>query len=245
MPAIGKFDDDEDETSYKPIEVKDKFIPERGNTGFFSISTEISEIKKITKNLREKEDDKSLETKSKKKVERSLSFEAVAELPRKEIARPLSVGLRPEFHASSPYTLLRRIMSAPPKIRASVNRNDCLMIVSKAKTPKPIDVPPANDFPHNFETLRNLNKKVAEDAERRQKSFNQSRKEMGMLPVAPDGYLPNSIIVALYKELKKEEKPVEEETDWKPKGLTQQQLEELEEYNKRVSYTCHIYCLGD
>jgi len=56
---------------------------------------------------------------------------------------------------------------------------------------------------------------------------------MGMLPIAPDGYLPNSIIVALYKELKKTTPVEEKDEDWKPKALTEEQLEELEENEKR------------
>lgn len=232
IASVESNDDDENDVDYKPQESRDRYNPERGNTGFFSIRSEVSDIKKLTAQLKQKDED--IETKGVTKVERSLSLETENESPHKVIARPLSVGLRPEFHNTSPYALLRRILSAPPKFRSSKHRSEVGEFrMAKAKKLKPICVSAAADFPSNAETLRNLNKNMTEDMDRRQKSFNERRKEQGMLPIAPDGYLPNSIVVALYKELKKEEEPTEEE-EWKPKMLTQQQLDELEEYSKRV-----------
>ena len=238
IPAIGldDYDDDnDDDTAYKPKGTGDKFVRERGSTGFFSISTEVSDIKKITTKLREEKDDDTESFSAKAKAERSLSLESEVGFTPRETIRPLTAELELDAFNYPSESDFRRILSAPAKIRVPIfaARNRKSMV----KFLKPIDVPPASDFPHNFRTIRDLNRQITADSDDRQKSFNENRRAMGMLPVAPDGYLPNSIIVALYKELEKEAPVVEEEKEWRPKSLTQKQLEELEEYDKKVWYS--------
>ena len=229
-------DDDDDENGYRPKERSDKFFSERGNTGFFSISTDVSNIKRLTAELKEKEKEKTEDGNT--EPESLPSFKSEQNFPLRETARPLSVGLRADIYHNPPYSLLRRILSAPPKIRVpelTINRK------SMVKYLKPIDVPKASDFPQNTLTLRNINRETAADADNHQGLFNENREAMGMLPIAPDGYLPNSIIVALYKELKKTTPVEEKDEDWKPKALTEEQLEELEENEKRVLYFTIIF----
>ena len=238
IPAIGSSEDheDEDESSYKPENTRDQFIPDRGNTGFFSISSGVTDIRKMTSKLKEKDNDDNRAGIKLFKKERSLSNSSESEPSRKDFARPLSVGLRPEFHSNGPYATLRRILSAPPKFRVFTDDREAITRdLPKAKALRPIYVEPASDFPSCSETLRSLNRKITVDADSRQESFNLSRKERGILPVAPDGYLPNSVVVALYKELKKENVAVEEQ-EWQPKELTQQQLDELEEHKRGVRF---------
>ena len=235
MPPIGTEATKDDEEDYTPLEGRDNFQrSERGNTDFFSISTENSYIKKLTKDRKERETQKKTEMWDKmKKKERSQSLTSDIVTPVEESTRPLSVAMLPEFHTNSPYSLLRRILSAPPKMKVP-KLGLTGDIGPKHPVIPAIEVPPAKDFPSNFETLRNLNRKISEKVDAPDTSFNTNRKENGMLPVAPDGYLPNSVIVALYKELKKEE-PVKEEKEWKCVPLTQEQLDELEAFYKRVS----------
>ncbi|XP_065064504.1 WD repeat-containing protein 97-like isoform X2 [Rhopilema esculentum] len=220
--------DDEDEEQYTPYEARDSYKPDRNNTGFFSISTEPSDIKKMATKLKELDTEKKETNNCKTENERSLSWSSEFGSRNREMTRPLSVGLRPDIHERSQLVLLRRILSAPPKFKSFKNLTDIKKGSDAVEVgTRIIEVPLAPDFPSNFETLRNLNRSITD----RQKTFNENRKARGMLPVAPDGYLPNSIIVALYKELKKEEKV--EEKEWKPKQLTEKQLEELETFKKR------------
>ena len=237
IPAIGLSEDDDDnadddETAYKPKQVGGTFVPEPSNKGFFSVSADVSDIKKFTAQLRENEDNKEEKLNDKIKSERSRSIDSQPRFLWEETTRPLSAELRAEFYPNSSYVLLRRILSAPAKIRVpefAANRKPSVKFL------KPIDVPPVSDFPENLQTLRNVNKKITADVDTQAESFNKNRKAKGLLPIAPDGYLPNSIIVALYKELKKEEPAEEkEEEDWKPKGLTQEQLDELKKYERKV-----------
>lgn len=239
MPPIGTEAAKDDEEDYTPFEGRDNFQrSERGNTDFFSISTENSYIKKLTKEREQREAQKKTEMRDKLKKERSQSLTSDIVTPVEESTRPLSVALLPEFHTSSPYSLLRRILSAPPKMR--VQKLGLAGDIGPKRPVIPaIEVPCAKDFPSNFETLRNLSKQISEKADAPDTSFNANRKESGMLPIAPDGYLPNSVIVALYKELKKEE-PAKEEKEWKCVPLSQQQLDELEAFYKRVSCACYI-----
>ena len=236
IPPIGTKDDSDDddyddEKGYRPKERSDKFFSERGNTGFFSISTDVGNIKRLTAELKEKEKEKNDDINM--EPESLPSFKSEQNVPLRETTRPLSVALKADMYHNRPFSLLRRILSAPPKIRVpevTINRK------SMVKYLKPIDVPRASDFPQNTTTLRNISRETAADADNKQGLFNENREAMGMLPIAPDGYLPNSIIVALYKELKKTSPVVEKDDDWKPKALTQEQLDELEENENRVLY---------
>ena len=221
---------------YTPVETRDEYNPERTNSGFFSISSQQKDIKRMAMNKKDKMR-KELIKKRTKKDERSLSLSLETSSLKKETGRPLSVGLHPEFHLESPFSHLRRVSSAPSgrtftgvhSFEDSCSDDE----VVTAAQPIVIDVPVARDFPSNVESLRNLNKKITDDIDNKKNLFNKGRKEQGMFPVAPDGYLPNSVVVALYKELKKEE--VFEDV-WKPRELTEAQMKELEEFAKRVSF---------
>jgi len=53
-----------------------------------------------------------------------------------------------------------------------------------------------------------------------------------MFVIAPDGFIPNSVVVAMFKDLREESK--EEEDTWKPPQLTAEQLAELESRKKKL-----------
>ncbi len=240
LPPIKSEADSDNEETYTPVEERDHFTPERGNTGFFSISAKQADIKRLAMNVDKLKQEIKDKQAQKARDKRSASLLSEPGSIKKENARPLSVGLRPEFQDTVPYSRLRRVLSAPGRPEKHLVRDDSDDSSSDEENKptdspqerKVIDVSVAEDFPSNIQTLRNLNRQITDDVQTTEKSSsNLSRKERTVLPIAPDGYLPNSVVVALYKELKREE-TVEEE--WKPRELTQQQLEELEEYNKRV-----------
>lgn len=52
-----------------------------------------------------------------------------------------------------------------------------------------------------------------------------------MFVIAPDGFIPNSVVVAMFRDSREESKEEEEDT-WKPPRLTAEQLAELEKRRK-------------
>ena len=225
-----------DEEYCVPNQEEDTFQPERGQTGFFSVSSNLSDVAQMRKNLEEIENQKQQERqKLLGRKERTLSTTS-SRRSSKQFTRPLSVGHCVEFQTEKPNAHLRRVQSAivgPDFPELTIN----LLAYKKDNVSNKaiIDVSAAEDFPSSAQTIRQVNKRLTSSIEKTDRSvLHSNRKEHGMLPIAPDGYLPNSIVVALYKELKKKEEE-EQQDDWKPKQLTGEQLAELEEFNKRVS----------
>ena len=62
------------------------------------------------------------------------------------------------------------------------------------------------------------------------------------LPVAPDGVLPNSVIMALYKELRRESVG-DGLKDWKPFELTAEQLAEINNFNSKKVWLLFLYVM--
>ena len=96
-----------------------------------------------------------------------------------------------------------------------------------------IEVSAAGEYPRNENTKRTVNKQIVRRLEQNQHAHIP---KYDGLPVAPDGFIPNSVVVALYRELRRETGRDSVNTDkWKPKELTEEQLAEIEGLNKNVS----------
>eukprot|EP00794_Sanderia_malayensis_P018922 gene18922-20826_t len=240
LPPIPNKADMDQEPDYTPTEERDHYTPERGNTGFFSISAKQAlNIDKLKQEIKDE-----LNSKARKKRSDSILSETAYSLWKKETERPLSVGLHPELHVVADKCPMRRVLSAPGRPGKRLARtksssdstdgssSDEMEPGDSSDERKVIDVSAAEDFPSSKQALRNLNRQITDELDSKDNLPPSSRKkERSTLPIAPDGYLPNSIVVALYKELKREE-TVEEER-WKPVELTQQQMDELEAFNRR------------
>ena len=84
-------------------------------------------------------------------------------------------------------------------------------------------------YPHNSHVTRNVSRKVIRRLEQIPTNDDYLTKR-DVLPVAPDGYIPNSVVVALYAELRrKTEQPIQM---YKPIPLNDNQLAELKKYQK-------------
>lgn len=86
----------------------------------------------------------------------------------------------------------------------------------------------SEQYPDHVDARRNINKKIVRRIEC------QIATHYEAMPVAPDGFIPNSVVAALYKEL--ERGKTEQEMTWKPKELTEEQLEELAAYERVCFY---------
>ena len=101
--------------------------------------------------------------------------------------------------------------------------------------PMPLNVH-ANQYPTKEDTVQEISKTVVKNYSAFDGMFFEDTKGFKTLPIAPDGFLPNSVVVALYRELRKEGEATEEDEEWRPKNLTEDQLAELYDFNnQRVS----------
>lgn len=103
-----------------------------------------------------------------------------------------------------------------------------------------IDAGDTTDYPQNENATRAVNKQIVA---RLEQTVNAHAPNHKSLPMAPDGFIPNSIVAALYRELRRESNDNEKFTDkWKPRELTEEQMAEIEKLNLKVSCLCFLSC---
>ena len=67
--------------------------------------------------------------------------------------------------------------------------------------PTNIELEASRDYPSNENATRAANRKIIH---RMEQTTNAHAPNHEALPVAPDGFIPNSVVVALYRELRRE-----------------------------------------
>ena len=155
-----------------------------------------------------------------KKELRSLSISAstVEEFKRKEVIRS-----RPTLSASTSYGERLRAL------KKSRQKNDFRFCSDKLEK---IDAGDTTDYPQNENATRAVNKQIIA---RLEQTVNGHAPNHESLPVAPDGFIPNSIVAALYRELRRESNDNDKFTDkWKPRELTEEQIAEIEKLKLKV-----------
>ena len=90
-----------------------------------------------------------------------------------------------------------------------------------------VDVPKSNRYPSPSQSVQLVSQRLS-----RMASHKAEVEDEDMFVIAPDGFIPNSVVVAMFKDLREEGK--EEAEPWKPPQLTAEQLAELES-RKKVS----------
>ena len=88
-----------------------------------------------------------------------------------------------------------------------------------------VDVPKSNRYPSPSQSVQLVSQRLS-----RMASHKAEDEDEEMLVIAPDGFIPNSVVVAMFKDLREERK--EEAEPWKPPKLTAEQLAELESRKK-------------
>lgn len=221
-------EDSEDEEDKFVCKLDDPYKPSLPGDGFFSVDAKKSDMEKIKANLRKsREEDLRRRGKLKEKQPvlkevRSLSIETDTvneEIPKKVVKHPLS--------AATTYT--ERLKAMRKVKSASRPRDDFNFIAEKL----PVIEASSACYPNPAETTRRVNKTIVSKIEQSEYHAEPNHES---IPVAPDGFIPNSVVVALYKELRREVTREEEKKKWQPKQLTEEQLEELDVFRKNSEH---------
>ena len=224
--------DDIYDVTDEPFAVKmdDSYHPPVCDEGFFGIKADSADVRLVKNKLREaRENDierrenaaRQLagEPKTKRKELRSFSMSTatVDEFKMKEKARS-----RNTLSASTSYVERLRALK---KSRA----DDFRFCNDKLDT---IEATASTEYPKNENATRAVNRQIIA---RLEQTGNAHAPNHESLPVAPDGFIPNSIVAALYRELRRKTNANEKFTDkWKPKELTDEQKAEIEKLNLKV-----------
>ena len=88
-----------------------------------------------------------------------------------------------------------------------------------------VDVPKSKRYPSPSQSVQLVSQRLS-----RMASHKTEVEDEEMFVIAPDGFIPNSVVVAMFKDLREEDK--EEAEPWKPPQLTAEQLAELESRKK-------------
>ena len=95
-----------------------------------------------------------------------------------------------------------------------------------------IDVPPTIEYPSPSHARQLVSQKHSRMASLQ----TADRENEDVFVIAPDGFVPNSVVVAIFEESRAEESKEQEERDtWKPPRLSKEQIAELES-RKKVTY---------
>lgn len=89
-----------------------------------------------------------------------------------------------------------------------------------------VDVPKSNRYPSPSLSRQLVSQRLSRLASHQA----ADEEDEEMFVIAPDGFIPNSVVVAMFKDSREESKG--EEDKWKPPQLTAEQLAELEKRKK-------------
>jgi len=97
-----------------------------------------------------------------------------------------------------------------------------------------IDVPPTIEYPSPSHARQLVSQKHSRMASLQ----TADRENEDVFVIAPDGFVPNSVVVAIFEESRAEESKEQEEGDtWKPPRLSKEQIAELESRKKKVIHS--------
>lgn len=197
--------------------------------GFFGIQSSLANVKKVKASLRKKreaaverkkEAARILAGEPKARESRSLSITAstvVDEFNKREETRN-----RPTLSASTTYVERLKAMKKERGERGEGFRF-C------AEKLEQIEACASTEYPKNENSTRAVNKQIIA---RLEQTANAHAPKQDMLPVAPDGFIPNSVVAALYRELRRESDQSNKtrifSSKWAPRQLTEDQLGEID-----------------
>lgn len=149
----------------------------------------------------------------------------VDEISRSE--RPFTMQTESEIF-SHEETSSRVSHSAPSHRKAFRSHPIGPPLVNRDRDRYVVDVPKSKRYPSPSQSVQLVSQRLS-----RMASHKAEVEDEDMFVIAPDGFIPNSVVVAMFKDLREESK--EEAEPWKLPQLTAEQLAELES-RKKVSY---------
>jgi len=100
-------------------------------------------------------------------------------------------------------------------------------LVNRDRDRYTVDVPKSNRYPSPSQSVQLVSQRLSRVASHKSEVEGEE-----MFVIAPDGFIPNSVVVAMFKDLREEGK--EKAEPWKPPQLTAEQLAELESRKKKT-----------
>lgn len=240
-PCIDLPDDDnmeEDEGFGYEEEDEEPYAADRGN-GFFSISRQSTRSKK-SHSSPEKAPKPEISSLSMSEFEpvklQDDRSESPALPPTKELdemsrsGRPFTMETESDIF-SHEETSSRVSHSAPMHRRDFRSHPIEPPLVNRDRDRYVVDVPRSHRYPSPSQSVQLVSQRLSRLASHQAHQAEVDGDEE-MFVIAPDGFIPNSVVVAMFKDFREEGK--EEADTWKPPQLTAEQLAELES-RKKVS----------
>jgi len=213
------------------VKIDDSFKPSpQADEGFFAINIVKGDMQKIKEDLKRKREEG---IKKRNKILHGDSVEAETMLCRENRSLSMTssepkIPKLPKHPKSASSTYVERLkgMKDVPLIERHKD------VDVKSEKVAVIEVTAKSEYPSNEQAIRNVSQKVVKKYDQ---PHNDVIEKKANIPIAPDGYLPNSVIVALYKELRREITEEEKCEKWKPRGLTAMQLDEINKLKAKTS----------
>lgn len=222
----------EDDEGYGYEEDEEPYSADKGQ-GFFSISRQSNRSKKsnISPEKPPKPEIMSLSMSEFEPIKlREDSRETPALPPTTELhemspsERPFTMETESEIF-SHQETSSRVSHSAPIHKRAFRSHPIEPPLLNRDRDRYVVDVPKSTRYPSPSQSVQLVSQRLSRLA-----SHKAEGEDEEMFVIAPDGFIPNSVVVAMFKDLREEDKA--EADTWKPPQLTAEQLAELESRKK-------------
>lgn len=101
-----------------------------------------------------------------------------------------------------------------------------------------VDVPKTERYPSSTTCRHMVARRAARLVSRRVSDTGQEE-----YVVAPDGFIPNSVVVAIFKDIKSETPAEDPAKIWKPPSLTAEQVAEIEKRKKVGFHMVYLFVL--
>ncbi|KAL9974561.1 hypothetical protein ACROYT_G011611 [Oculina patagonica] len=226
------FEDDEG-YGYEEDE-EERYSPDKGQ-GFFPISRQSTRSKKSNTSLEKppKPEIKSLSMSEFEPIKLEEDSGEISALPATKELDEMSPSERPFTMETESEIFSHEETSSRVSHSAPIHRRDFRShpieppLVKRDRDRYVVNVPKSTRYPSPSQSVHLVSQRLSRLA-----SHKTEVEDEEMFVIAPDGYIPNSVVVAMFKDLKEEGK--EETEPWKPPQLTAEQLAELESRKKKV-----------
>lgn len=228
-------DDTLEDSGVDNEEEEEPYAEDRG-TGFFSISRQSTRSKKSQSfpEKTPKAEIASLSMSEFEPIKLQDDYEGMPVLPPADERDELSPSERPftmetESEIFSHGETSSRVSHSAPARRLKDFRKHPIEppLVNRDRDRYVVDVPKSKRYPSPSQSVQKVSQRLSRLA-----SYQNEGDEEEMFVIAPDGFIPNSVVVAMFKDLRDETK--EEADKWKLPQLTAEQLAELESRKKKL-----------
>lgn len=211
---------------------EESYSPDKGQ-GFFPISRQSTRSKKSNTSPEKppKPEIKSLSMSEFEPIKLQEDSGETPALPATKELEEMSPSERPFTMETESEIFSHEETSSRVSHSAPIHRRDFRShpieppLVNRDRDRYVVDVPKSTRYPSPSQSVQLVSQRLSRLA-----SHKTEGEDEEMFVIAPDGYIPNSVVVAMFKDLSEVGK--EEADTWKPPQLTAEQLAELESRKK-------------